>query len=60
MPASFSVGLVNINNSFSGQNYFPDDMERQKFYSPVQLGFERDIAKRLEYWDKLRRNKGPK
>jgi putative ATPase len=39
---------------FSGQNYFPDNMPRQNFYRPVERGFERDIAKRLEYWAKLR------
>jgi putative ATPase len=39
---------------FSGQNYFPDDMERQRFYSPKDTGFEREIAKRLDYWAKLR------
>ena len=50
----------NAENAFSGQNYFPDGMGRQNFYQPVERGFERDIAKRLEYWDKLRRNKGPK
>jgi putative ATPase len=42
---------------FSGQNYFPDDMSRQKFYEPVERGFERDIAKRLAYWQKLREEK---
>jgi putative ATPase len=41
-------------DGFSGQNYFPDGMERQRFYAPVERGFERDIAKRLAYWDKLR------
>ena len=41
-------------DGFSGQNYFPDDMARQQFYKPVERGFERDIAKRLEYWAKLR------
>ncbi|NQV82331.1 MAG: replication-associated recombination protein A [Rhodospirillales bacterium] len=50
----------NTEDAFSGQNYFPDGMERQKFYQPVERGFERDIAKRLEYWDKLRREKGQK
>ncbi|MCD8497975.1 MAG: hypothetical protein LRZ85_07825 [Alphaproteobacteria bacterium] len=40
---------------FSGQNYFPDDMKRQTFYAPVERGFEREIKKRLEYWDKLRK-----
>lgn len=40
---------------FSGQNYFPDEMSRQRFYNPKEVGFERDIQKRLAYWDKLRR-----
>jgi putative ATPase len=39
---------------FSGQNYFPDEMPRQRFYDPPERGFEREIRKRLEYWDKLR------
>jgi putative ATPase len=39
---------------FSGQNYFPDEMERPQFYTPKDTGFEREIAKRLEYWSKLR------
>ncbi|NCO04139.1 MAG: replication-associated recombination protein A [Alphaproteobacteria bacterium] len=42
---------------FSGQNYFPDDMQRISFYNPPERGFERDIKKRLEYWDKLRTKK---
>lgn len=41
-------------DSFSGQNYFPDDMARQKFYAPKDVGFEREISKRLDYWSKLR------
>jgi len=43
---------------FSGQNYFPDGMERQNFYTPKETGFEREIAKRLEYWAKLRAKRG--
>ena len=39
---------------FSGQNYFPDGMARRDFYRPGERGFEREIKKRLEYWDKLR------
>ena len=39
---------------FSGQNYFPEGYARQSFYSPGGTGFERDIAKRLAYWNKLR------
>ena len=41
-------------DGFSGQNYFPDDMQRERFYRPGERGYEREIAKRLDYWDKLR------
>jgi putative ATPase len=41
-------------DGFSGQNYFPDGMARRQFYKPVERGFERDIQKRLEYWQRLR------
>lgn len=39
---------------FSGQDYFPEEMERESFYEPVDRGFERDVRKRLGYWKKLR------
>jgi putative ATPase len=39
---------------FSGQNYFPDEMGRHAYYSPAERGFEREIKKRLDYWEKLR------
>lgn len=42
---------------FSGQNYFPESMKRQKFYTPVERGFEREIKKRLDYWENLKRKK---
>jgi putative ATPase len=41
-------------DAFSGQNYFPDGMQRETFYHPPERGFEREIAKRLAYWAKLR------
>ncbi len=41
-------------DAFSGQNYFPEVMARRRFYRPGARGFEREIAKRLEYWEKLR------
>ncbi len=47
----------NTEEGFSGQNYFPDGMARQRFYNPVERGFERDILKRIEYWDRLRAKK---
>ncbi len=44
--------------AFSGQDYFPEKMGRQTFYDPPERGFERDIRKRLEYWAKLRAERG--
>ena len=41
-------------DAFSGQNYFPESMQRETYYHPPERGFERDIAKRLAYWAKLR------
>lgn len=46
-------------DGFSGQNCFPDGMDRQVFYQPVERGYEREIAKRLAYWDRLRASKQP-
>jgi putative ATPase len=39
---------------FSGQNYFPDGIARRSFYRPSERGFEREVKKRLDYWDRLR------
>ena len=39
----------------SGQNYFPDGMERQQFYRPRGRGYEADIAARLKAWAEIRR-----
>ncbi len=44
-------------HGFSGQDYFPDEMKRTRFYEPVERGFEREIKKRIQYWDNLRGNK---
>jgi putative ATPase len=41
-------------DGFSGQNYFPDGMTRPEFYKPVERGFERDLAKRVAYFARLR------
>jgi putative ATPase len=45
-------------DAFSGQDYFPDALGRQTFYDPPDRGFEREIRKRLDYWAKLRRERG--
>ena len=39
----------------SGQNCFPDGMERLSFYKPVERGFEREIKKRFDYWNSFRK-----
>jgi putative ATPase len=44
-------------DAFSGQDYFPESLGRQKFYDPPERGFEREIRKRLEYWAKLRKER---
>lgn len=45
-------------DAFSGQNYFPEAMGRKTFYEPVERGFERELKKRLDYWSRLRRERG--
>jgi putative ATPase len=42
---------------FSGDNYWPDDMEAATFYCPVDRGFEKRIAERLAWWDERRRDR---
>lgn len=45
-------------DAFSGQNYFPDTMKRPLLYQPVERGFERELKKRLDYFAKLRLQRG--
>lgn len=44
-------------DGFSGQNYFPDAMKRAQFYDPPERGFERELRKRLVYWEGLRKKR---
>jgi putative ATPase len=43
--------------AFSGQEYFPEKIGRQDFYQPVERGFERDLKKRKDYFERLRATK---
>jgi putative ATPase len=45
-------------DAFSGQDYFPESLGRRTFYDPPERGFEREIRKRLDYWAKLRAERG--
>lgn len=44
---------------FSGANYFPDGLPREKFYEPTTLGYERAITERLRHWEQLRQGDTP-
>jgi putative ATPase len=41
-------------DGFSGQNYFPEKIERSSAYQPVERGFERELKKRINYFKSLR------
>ena len=41
-------------NSYSYQKYFPDEMDEKTYYTPSQFGFEKEIEKRLQWWQKLK------
>ena len=47
----------NEEEGFSGQNYFPDGLERQSFYSPTERGCEREVKERLDRWATLRKQR---
>ena len=57
----FILGLdiraITAPDAFSGQDYFPDEMDRQQFYRPTDRGAEIPIGDRLQNWAKLRRNR---
>ena len=42
-------------DGFSGADYWPDAMQPQAYYRPVERGFEREVSKRMDYWEKKRR-----
>ena len=50
----------NEDEAFSGQNYFPDGMERQSFYAPTSYGYEAELKERLERFAKLRAERSKK
>jgi putative ATPase len=53
----FGAGYVYDHDSedgFSGQNCWPDGMERLRLYAPVERGHERELAKRVAWFEKKR------
>ncbi|MDR0695685.1 MAG: replication-associated recombination protein A [Holosporales bacterium] len=61
MEQGFGSGYIydhDTPNAFSGQNYFPDELERQNFYKPSDRGSEKDIKKRIDWWNRKRHESG--
>jgi len=44
-------------SGFSGDNYWPEELQPQTYYSPVERGFEREVLKRMEWWQQKRAEK---
>ena len=44
----------NTQEGFSGDNYWPEEMEPQIYYEPAERGFERKVKERITYWNRLR------
>ena len=58
----YSKGYIydhDAENCFSGQNYFPQELEKIEFYQPVERGFEREMKKRIEYFKALKEHMEP-
>ena len=47
----------NYKNSYSYQKYFPDEMKEELYYLPSDMGFEKEIKKRMKWWEKLKNQK---
>ncbi len=43
-----------LEEGYSGANYWPEAMERQTFYAPTDRGFEKRVAERMQWWEDRR------
>ncbi len=41
-------------DGFSGQSYWPEEMEPARYYEPSERGFEARVAERMRWWDERR------
>jgi putative ATPase len=56
----YSKGYIydhDLKEGISFQNYFPEGLERKKIYTPKNIGFEKEMEKRIAYFEKLRKIK---
>jgi len=47
-------------DAFVPDRYLPEKIEELRFYEPTDFGFEKEISKRIEYWNRLRNDKKDK
>jgi putative ATPase len=40
---------------FSGDNYWPEEMAPETFYTPTDRGFEKRVAERIAWWEEQRK-----
>ncbi len=45
-----------VESSFTADDYLPDEIARSVFYEPSQYGFEKEIRKRMDYWNRLKKD----
>ncbi len=50
----------NEKNAYAGQNFLPKELEGNTYYKPKPWGFEREIQKRIDYWEKIKKEKNNK
>src|SRR5438094_3477527 len=46
-------------HGFVPQEYLPEPLRGAKWYDPTELGFEKDIRKRMQWWEELKKSMGP-
>ena len=46
-------------HGFVPQEYLPEPLRGAKWYDPTELGFEKDIRKRMQWWEEIKKSIGP-
>lgn len=50
----------NYTNNYAYQKYFPEEMQEKQYYTPTDFGFEKEVKKRMDWWDKLKQREEKK
>ena len=43
-----------VEGGFSGDNYWPEEMQPETYYRPTERGFEKRVSERLAWWEERR------